>query len=434
MRVKEGKSAGGWGGLSERGRNIIMYYANSKTLRVLAFTILAGAFFVYYHHYTVGSLPQNTSTQIQINDSGRITSVGLSLNEVQTFLLKQIPKSAEGERQELKEAQKNAGVETQAGGESEMSSDYMFEDKCCKKEKGVTWRHPVMQPSHGSFLKNLNFSNYTQKDREFLQDHTKIMIKRTDLITKMCKSRPQLATSRPLHLLWYTNHDPNIILCPIYRASLTPQMMELFNKIHVTEVDPSERTRVFTSGLRVLVVRDPLIRILYIYLDKIATRKPCSDYFEKLQKMIVARYRKKKKKQKLPRYPAFHEFVQYVLDSTRSLHSAEDWMTKAECWTPYWAQCNVCAADYDIVLTAETLEKDEKFLASVTNMKTYKDHSSKSLQSTDNNKILSQSDIKDYLRQLDVQQMNLLYQHYILDNEIFAYKSTKKKHLYLAHD
>lgn len=68
-------------------------------------------------------------------------------------------------------------------------------------------------------------------------------------------------------------------------------------------------------------------RIVSAYLDKIATRNPRPKYFKTLQMKIMKEYRKNRKPEALP-YPTFPEFVQYVLDSTRILHTVDQWMEK----------------------------------------------------------------------------------------------------------
>ena len=46
---------------------------------------------------------------------------------------------------------------------------------------------------------------------------------------------------------------------------------------------------------------------------------------------------------------------------------------QVKCWTPYWAQCNVCGGDFNFVMKLETMAQDQKFLTTVTNMKELKE-------------------------------------------------------------
>nr|XP_053653607.1 carbohydrate sulfotransferase 8-like [Cherax quadricarinatus] len=94
--------------------------------------------------------------------------------------------------------------------------------------------------------------------------------------------------------------------------------------------------------------------------------RPTEHRFRELQLDIIAKYRKNNTETSV--FPTFPEFVQYIIDSTRDLHTASDWVNKVKCWTPYWAHCNVCASDYNIVLKLETLQKDEKFFITLANM------------------------------------------------------------------
>ncbi|KAG7156512.1 carbohydrate sulfotransferase 9-like [Homarus americanus] len=396
---------------------------NNWTVRVVALTTLAGAFLVY-HHSKGGATPlDTTTTQVLINDNGRAASVRLSLSEIQSLILKATPKSTERE----------TGVHDKGrvfGQKSQNNTrDKVTKERFLEVEEPA-WTHPVIQPSRGSFLNTLDLSTYPDKDREFLQNHLKKMINREKHVMKMCQSRTRLIVPRPIHLLWH-NHHPDIVLCPVYKASPTPQMMELLNQLQVTVIDPAERTRIFTSGLRIIVVRDPLIRILHIYLDKIATDKPCSDYIRKVKNTIKRKYRRGKNTKSTPR---FEDFVQYILDSTRNLHQAQDWVNKVQYWKPYWVDCNVCGANYDLFLKTETLKDDEKFLTTVVNLKEYQNLvSTKHLEAEGEvNFNLSQQEMEAYLKQLDRKQMQQLYQHYLLDSELFQYNSTK--YLHLTHD
>ena len=59
--------------------------------------------------------------------------------------------------------------------------------------------------------------------------------------------------------------------------------------------------------------------------------------------------------------PTFSEFIDYVIQETRSLESPRDWKGVMT-WKSFYAKCLPCDVKYDAILKLETHTEDEKWL------------------------------------------------------------------------
>ncbi|XP_071552233.1 carbohydrate sulfotransferase 11-like [Panulirus ornatus] len=427
----------------------------NRSARVITLIGLVSASFLYYQ----STRPVDNTFQIQVNDEGRVVNPKLSQSDKRSFVQETTNNSGTDQprvqdegvvRTTSTESPWSEGETKKTGRDSLVTSANVADRKCYSEAGASVWTHPQLKPSAGSYLRNLDLSKYRQQDAGYLKGRIDEMISRTTHVSKWCKSHSQLAASSNLSLVWYPNHEPNIIWCPIYKVAPTSWFSKLVregnsnetnSKNHIREskdrkkardsndqyllhsppTDEDVRDQVFSNSLRVLVVRNPYNRIISAYLDKIAKRNPRQEYFQYLQRKIIKEYREDRKSKTSP-YPTFPEFFQYVLDSTTLIHTADHWMGKVHCWRPYWVQCNVCAADYDLILKMETLEEDEKFLLTLANLTKPKDvRRPKRDQSS--KKIPTQE--AKYLKQLDRKQLNFFYMQYIIDFELFGYLNKK---------
>ncbi|KAG0728104.1 hypothetical protein GWK47_033199 [Chionoecetes opilio] len=55
-----------------------------------------------------------------------------------------------------------------------------------------------------------------------------------------------------------------------------------------------------------------------------------------------------------------------------SFTTGKQWRDNVKCWTPFWAQCDVCSMDYNVIMKLETMTDDEMFLITLSNMKKLK--------------------------------------------------------------
>ncbi|XP_071552191.1 carbohydrate sulfotransferase 11-like [Panulirus ornatus] len=491
----------------------VMTLSSHRVAKVIALLIFVGAFMYYYHSGETSSGP----AQVLVNDGDRVLSLKFSHSEILRLMqvgrvhaqghgevretngsvsqrwavgqdpgdhliettkkvqdtgdqLMETTRKAQDTGDQLMETTRKAQdtgdqlmnatrkVQDTEDHESKEATNTEVDDGCNSEAGAAVWTHPVLKPSEGSYLSNLDLSAYSKQDRLYLKSRLGEMTDRIKLLNKGCSSRSNLAVSTPLSLVWQANHTPNILWCPTYKASPTGWLKHMFSssllkgdgitdfslKVEVDRNqktpgsspppdDPQDRDEVFKKSLRVLVVRNPYARIVAAYLDKIATTKPLPGFFTRLQRKIIKKYRKKKNKTAKKKvttnfpYPTFPEFVAHLIDTVRSLHTPDDWKSKVHCWRPYWVQCNVCAADYDLILKMETLEEDEKFLLTLANVTDLKNVQSSAWRPP--GKLLR---VDHYLEQLDRRDMGMLHDQYLLDFDFFGY--VKSQYLETAYD
>ncbi|XP_071519939.1 carbohydrate sulfotransferase 10-like [Panulirus ornatus] len=329
-----------------------------------------------------------------------------------------------------------------------------------------SWRHPdpsdsnwpvALAPTNGKVLKRLKIHHEDPKVEELMTEQMAVQQERLARLTDVCLKHPELTSVRQhITFVWDTTRTPPVIYCPVYKVASTTWMAYFLRLKHINDANPAlekysakareklkympnfggghrrvfeeyrephqsqQKNRVFKKALRFLVVRHPFTRLLSAYRDKIERPdpRPFQPYFEHLQRAIVLRYRPADS-HVTRATPTFPEFVDFVIDSTKSLKTAQDWIENVVCWLPYWVQCGVCASDYQMVLKLETMTRDEQFLAQVADLKEIQDvHEWRNQGDAEGS---SATVLPHYFKNLTQRQVRLLYQRYKLDFDLFGY-------------
>lgn len=193
---------------------------------------------------------------------------------------------------------------------------------------------------------------------------------------------------------------------------------------------PSEeelRDAISTPGvISLLVVREPFVRLLSAYRDKLENITP--PYYRKLARAIVAAHREKATKIFGPIKsfgPTFYEFVSYLTGKHKSQDKS---FTFDEHWAPYYQFCTPCAVNFSVVAKVETLPRDSVYVIQQlglghvlgrtvgdkrTRLRTVMNKSKDGRNTT--------ALMKYYFNQLDSSMLDDLLQIYGLDFEMFGY-------------
>ncbi|XP_042859517.1 carbohydrate sulfotransferase 10-like [Penaeus japonicus] len=179
-----------------------------------------------------------------------------------------------------------------------------------------------------------------------------------------------------------------------------------------------ERARALQDSLRVIIVRHPFTRLLSAYRDKMTKGRPRPEKFEykALQTHIVAKYRSRHSGDH-SHFPSFPEFVQFVIDSAGNFSSAADWREHVKCWIPYWVHCGVCQRDYNVIMKLETLEEDQQFLVTLSQLNELRGRTSWVHLRGESSSQLAMH----YYKELTRRQMLQLYTCYEPDFKLFQY-------------
>lgn len=126
---------------------------------------------------------------------------------------------------------------------------------------------------------------------------------------------------------------------------------------------PSEeelRDTINTPGvISLMVVREPFVRLLSAYRDKLENITP--PYYRKLARKIVMEHREAATKVLGPIKsfgPTFYEFVAYLITKyTSGATAAFD-----EHWAPYYKFCTPCAVNFTVIAKVETLSRDSTYV------------------------------------------------------------------------
>ncbi|KAG7156514.1 putative Sulfotransferase domain-containing protein 8 [Homarus americanus] len=107
--------------------------------------------------------------------------------------------------------------------------------------------------------------------------------------------------------------------------------------------------------------------LLSLYRDKIGTEEPVEPKYRNLRERIMSSVYQSSSSSwsspsSLSSFPTFPEFVQYVFGAQITL------FPQVKCLMPYWAECGVCANDFNIIIKAETMTEDEQFFLTVADL------------------------------------------------------------------
>lgn len=191
---------------------------------------------------------------------------------------------------------------------------------------------------------------------------------------------------------------------------------------------PSEeelRDAVSTPGVvSLLVVREPFVRLLSAYRDKLENITP--PYYRKLARSIVQKYRENATKIFGPIKsfgPTFYEFVSYLIDT----HKNES-IKFNEHWAPYYQFCTPCAVNFSVISKVETLRRDTRFVILQLGLGHVLDRKVKDRRTRIRTVMNKSRDgknttslIKRYYSQLDERMLSDLLQIYGIDFEMFGY-------------
>ncbi|XP_026730042.1 carbohydrate sulfotransferase 11-like isoform X2 [Trichoplusia ni] len=261
----------------------------------------------------------------------------------------------------------------------------------------------------------------------------------------VCKKR-NLASQPINNKEFFVDHTHSLVWCNIFKAASsswlynfnilggydkkfltktrqTPLMLarKKFPRPSVEELKDAVNTPGVVS---LLVVREPFVRLLSAYRDKLENVTP--PYYRKLARSIVAKYREKAVEIFGPIKsfgPTFYEFVSYLIDKYK-----ENDLTFDEHWTPYYRFCSPCAVNFSVIAKVETLARDSMFVIQQLGLGHVLDRKVRDRRMRLRTVMNKSRDgknttalLKYYFSQLNIKMLNDLLKIYGLDFEMFGY-------------
>ncbi|CAH2107501.1 unnamed protein product [Euphydryas editha] len=219
-------------------------------------------------------------------------------------------------------------------------------------------------------------------DNDWLEPDNATIIeldKRVDRVQEICRLR-SLQTKNINSKEFFVDHAHNLVWCNIFKAASSSWLYN-FNVLAGYEKKFLARTRhtpltlarkkfprpseeelrdtINTPGvISLMVVREPFVRLLSAYRDKLENITP--PYYRKLARKIVAEHREAATKVlgEIESFgPTFYEFVAYLIKKYISGTTTFD-----EHWAPYYKFCTPCAANFTVIAKVETLSRDSTFV------------------------------------------------------------------------
>lgn len=159
-----------------------------------------------------------------------------------------------------------------------------------------------------------------------------------------------------------------------------------------------------------LMVRQPFERLLSAYRNKLEDNLPSAKYFQaRIGRYIIKNYRPNATENDLKNGDnvSFHEFVQYL--TTEGIKND----TANEHWKPIYQLCYPCLINYTFIGKYEKFEEDSNVIMNMINAPYVLFPHSKSSQTSEK--------LRQYLRQLSLNDIEKLYKMYEIDFKLFGY-------------
>ncbi|CAB3252070.1 unnamed protein product [Arctia plantaginis] len=247
---------------------------------------------------------------------------------------------------------------------------------------------------------------------------------------------------------FFVDHAHNLVWCNIFKAASSSWLYN-FNILGGYDKHFLARTRqtplmlarkkfprpseeelkdaVNTPGvISLLVVREPFVRLLSAYRDKLENITP--PYYRKLARAIVAEHRAKAIKILGPIKsfgPTFYEFGAYLIQKYNA--QANDF-TFDEHWAPYYRFCSPCAVNFTVIAKVETLARDSAYVIQQLGLGHVLDRKLSNRRMRLRTVMNKSRDGKNttallryYFSQIDEDMLNGLLQIYGIDFEMFGY-------------
>ncbi|XP_068612272.1 carbohydrate sulfotransferase 12-like [Brachionichthys hirsutus] len=162
-----------------------------------------------------------------------------------------------------------------------------------------------------------------------------------------------------------------------------------------------------------LFVRDPFVRLISAYRDKIHnSRQP---HFQGYSWLILNQYGNQTNKPKTKEeaiaseiYPTFYNFIQFLIDSKTAQPLDEH-------WRPMYQLCHPCLIQYDFIGHQETLQEDAEQLLKMLKLENYFKFPSAYINAT------TRESLFKWYKPALTEDRRKLYQLYEMDFNLFGY-------------
>merc|ERR1719264_2366174 len=286
------------------------------------------------------------------------------------------------------------------------------------------------------------------------------MVERQQMVREACdRLEPEMGSQRLLYsrLRWAV--PQRLLYCPVFKAASTSWLVNYF-KLSNSTSDPKEgnlhskitnlfpppatfklRKKIYNESVKFIIVRHPFERLVSAYRDKLAGFTRNKHYID-MRKIIIRKHRKDKSDRSA--IPTFRESFDFVLVELRKMEAGSSDLVIDGHFMPYTRRCIPCAIDYDVIIKFESLEADSEYMieqcqlenklkvihenAAPTGVRTSQGQKNKSKKvktgkaEPDKSSSSSAQSLK-YYQDIEPEKKKELYNHYLLDFEIFGYSA-----------
>ncbi|XP_047488229.1 carbohydrate sulfotransferase 11-like [Penaeus chinensis] len=290
---------------------------------------------------------------------------------------------------------------------------------------------------NGHFFKDevvaLNWTEgRSQARRELFQQRAKVLL---DACAKLDDT--QGALKPPLSViyqnnLWLKDHD--LIYCPINKVGSTTWITSLLQmagqetnhgrgrvrKIYSAPLSIRDRNSFLKKAMRMIIVRNPLDRLLSGYRDKMLHLICKENQFSVMQKLISTKYSDPDTPPDPSGRPSFRQFLLFIREEMEMFWQSQGQHEVNNHWKPFWWYCAPCHFEYNAVAHMESLSEDQEYILRETKL-SGKINNTRTHSSKNDNFTSTHEAAKWYFGQIPRSLLEEVIRLYQPDFDIFGY-------------
>ncbi|XP_042862492.1 carbohydrate sulfotransferase 11-like [Penaeus japonicus] len=214
----------------------------------------------------------------------------------------------------------------------------------------------------------------SQGQREVFEQRSKVLL---DGCAKMDSGKGVL--NPPLDPIYQSNlwlKDHGLIYCPINKVGSTTWITNLLKmagedtrhgrgrvrKIYSAPLGLRQRKSFMKKAMRMIIVRNPLDRLLSAFRDKMLHIICKENQFMVMQKMISTKYSDPDTPTDPAGRPSFRQFLMFIREEMEKFWASKGQHEVNNHWKPFWWYCAPCHFEYNAVAHMETLSEDQEYI------------------------------------------------------------------------
>lgn len=214
----------------------------------------------------------------------------------------------------------------------------------------------------------------SQARRELLEERAKVLLEACATLDDT-----EGALKPPLSVIYQNNlwlKENNFVYCPINKVGSTTWITSLLQmageetshgrgrirRIYSAPLSIRDRNAFLKKATRMIIVRNPLDRLLSGYRDKMLHLICKENQFSAMQQLISSKYSDPDTPPDPSGRPSFRQFLLFIRDEMEKFWQSHGQYEVNNHWKPFWWYCAPCHFEYNAVAHMESLSEDQEHI------------------------------------------------------------------------